>query len=74
MLASEIASLSVPSTCQLPVTPDGMSVLGTPIGSYTYVSSAACDISASGAQLCQELLQLNDRQSSLLLLRHCHVP
>ena len=48
-----------------------MSVLGTPIGSYAYVSSAACDIAASGAQLCQELLQLDDPQSSLL---HCHVP
>ena len=36
---SEIASLSVPSACQIPVTPDGMSVLGTPIGSYACVFS-----------------------------------
>ena len=71
---SEIASLSVPSSCQIPVTSDGMMVLGSPIGIHDYVSSTACDIAGSGAQLCQELLQLDDTQSSMLLLRYCHVP
>ena len=52
----------------------GIDILGTPIGTPDYVSACCMDKAKSGTELCSKLLELDDPQSSLLLLRHCHVP
>ena len=52
----------------------GIDILGTPIGTPDYVSARCIDKAKSGTELCSKLLELDDPQSSLLLLRHCHVP
>ncbi|XP_062517793.1 uncharacterized protein LOC134193028 [Corticium candelabrum] len=52
----------------------GIDILGTPIGTPDYVSARCTDKAKSGTELCSKLLELDDPQSSLLLLRHCHVP
>ena len=47
---------------------------GTPIGNSDFIRSQCIDIAKSGDRLCSELVNLNDSQSSVLILRHCHVP
>ena len=56
------------------VTSEGSMFLGTPIGSTAFVESSCSQIVQSGSSLCDYLPKLNDPQSALLLLRHCHVP
>ena len=53
---------------------DGTIVLGTPIGTSDFIRSRCIDIAISGDSLCSELVKLNDSQSSILILCHCHVP
>ena len=57
-----------------PVTHDGTIILGIPVGKSEFVRSRCVDIAKSGEELCCELAKLNNRQSSMLILRHCHVP
>ena len=38
------------------------------------IQSRCIDIAKSGDRLCSELVKLNDSQSSMLILHHCHVP
>ena len=52
----------------------GIDILGTSIERPDYVSACCIDKAKSGTELCSKLLELDDPQSSLLLLRHCHVP
>ena len=65
---------SIDSQVEIPVVIDGTEILGTPIGSPSYVESKCVEISKSGQDLCTKLTELDDSQSALLLLRHCHVP
>ena len=63
-------------TCDFPtpVSHDGMIILGTPVGKVDFVRAHCVDIAKAGDRLCCEMLKLNDRQSSMLILRHCRVP
>ena len=58
----------------LPVATHGIKALGTPIGSLSYIESMCEAIAENGICLCSMLSYLNEPQSGLLLLRHCHVP
>ena len=51
----------------------GSTVLGIPLGSPEYIRSRCAEISKSGEELYSKLIELNDPQSELLLLRFCHV-
>ena len=53
---------------------DGTIILGTPLGNSDFIRSLCIGIAKSGDRLCSELVKLNDSQSSMLILRHCHVP
>ena len=53
---------------------DGVTILGTPIGKPEFVRSQCTDIARSGEQLCCQLTKLDNKQCSMLILRHCHVP
>ena len=57
-----------------PVTYDGTIFLGIPVGKSELVRSRCVDIAKSGEELCCELAKLNNQQSSMLILRHCHIP
>ena len=63
-------------TCDFPtpVSHDGMIILGTPVGKGDFVRAHCVDIAKAGDRLCCEMLKVNNRQSSMLILRHCHVP
>ena len=56
------------------INPSAIDIFGTSIGTPDYVFARCIDKAKSGTKLCSKLLELNDLQSSLLLLRHCHVP
>ena len=51
---------------------EGSVLLGTPIGRFDFVASQCIEFAKSGSLLCQEIVSLDDPQSSMLLLRHCH--
>ena len=53
---------------------DGVTILGTPIGKPEFVQSQCIDIARSGEQVCCQLTKLVNKQCSMLILRHCHVP
>ena len=56
----------------VPVSSKG--ILGTPIGSTDFVQ-AQCVHAAEGVHgLCQKLIEMDDPQSSSLMLSDCHVP
>ena len=48
-------------------------MLGIPLGSSKFVTEACCSNAEKGDLLCNKLPDLNDVQSSMLLLRYCHV-
>ena len=50
-----------------------MEVVGIPIGSEKFVADATLQISEREKDLCDKLIGFPDRQSSILILRHCHV-
>ena len=52
----------------------GTTILGTPIGQPRYVEAACSKFAKGGEDLCNQLLALEDTQSSMLLLRYCHIP
>ena len=52
----------------------GEQTVGTSIGSPSYVESKCVEIYKSGQDLCTKLTALDNSQSALLLLQHCHVP
>ena len=58
----------------VPIVSSGVDILGVPIGNDSYVQSRCSKSAAAGEGLCSQLLNLNDPQSALLLLRYCHVP
>ena len=58
----------------VPVSKDGIDVLGSPVGNHDYVQSRCLAVANMGSSLCSKLLELDDPQCGLLLLRHCHVP
>ena len=49
-------------------------VLGTPIGQQRYVEVACSKFAKGGEDLCNQLLALEDTQSSMLLLQYYHIP
>ena len=59
---------------EIAINTSGIDILGTPVGEPNYVSARCIDKAKSGSDFCSKLLSLDDPQSSLLLLRHCHVP
>ena len=59
---------SIDSQVEILVVIDGTEILGTPIGSPSYVESKCVEISKSGQGLCTMLTELDDSQSALLLL------
>ena len=70
----ETATLAKPSTCQIPITTEGLTILGTPVGCHNHVMTEDFDTATPGAQLCQEITKGDDLKSSCLLLRNCHIP
>ena len=58
----------------IPVTDDGAIFLGAPVGTPSFVASSCSNIAKSKFLLCNELVQLGDIQSAMLLLRGSHVP
>ena len=63
----------VPSvTTTAPVENCGLDVLETCMSHYTLSKCEA--IAETGNSICLMLRELNDPQSGLRLLRHCHVP
>ena len=56
----------------IPIRADGIVVLGVPIGNRDYVSNTCSEFTERGKQLCGQLLQLEDIQSAMLLLRYSH--
>lgn len=44
------------------------------MGALDYASRCCIDKAKSGSNFCSKLQDLDNPQSSLLLLRHCHVP
>ena len=62
------------STTIIPVAVHGIEVLGTPIGTSNYVESKCEAKAEDGNTLCSILRDLDEPQSALLLLKHCHVP
>ena len=63
--------MSVPPT--IPVTSEGMKILGVPVGRKEFISQVCVDIAQDGANLCHQLVSL-DTQEAMLLLRFCHTP
>ena len=55
------------------VVTSGIHILGSPIGHSDYIKKSSLEIARSGQDLCNELVSLEDPQSGMLLLRHCHV-
>ena len=68
-----ISEVSPPCDVSFPVSSDGVIILGIPIGNSSFISTVCTDCAQSGSLLCEELLQLEDTQSALLLLRYCHI-
>ena len=62
----------------IPVSSDGATILGTPMGTSAFVQSKCVEIAETGEHLLSEIVNLivnlKDRQCSMLILRHCHVP
>ena len=56
------------------VSHDGIVMLGTPIGTKSYVVSSCLNIAESDFSLCDEFVKSGDVQSAMLLLRGCHIP
>ena len=67
-------NIPVADSLPFPLSTSGTFVLGVPIGSDAFITSACESFAKSGEALCHELSKLEDPQSSYLLLRHCHVP
>ena len=59
---------------RIPVSHDGSIFLVIPVGTSSFVSTTCVKAAHSGDQLCDQLEKLEDQQSSMLLLRHCHIP
>ena len=57
----------------IPVSSEEIEVLGIPIGSDKSVADATLQMAERGKDLCDKLIGFTNLQSSMLLLRHCHV-
>ena len=66
-------AITIPD-CQLPVTSEGIVILGMRLGNAKFVSNFCSTYGNTGEQLCDQLSSLNDVQSASLLLKYCHVP
>ena len=56
----------------IPVSSEGIMILRTPIEKREYVARACSTIAEKGNGLCRQLVDLNNVQASMLLLRYCH--
>ena len=57
----------------VPIVLSGVDIFGVPIGNDFYVQSRCSKSAAAGEGFYSQLLNLNDPQSALLLLRYRHV-
>ena len=64
---------TISQSTSIPATSQGCRILGTPIGSSSCIIESCSDVAQLGSNLCGELVQLQDPQWGMLLLRHCHV-
>ena len=64
---------TISQSTSIPATSQGCRILGTSIGSSLSIIKSCSDVAQSGSNLCGKLLQLQDPQCGMLLLRHCHV-
>ena len=64
---------SIHSSSDIPISSDGVIILGTPIVSASFVGDASSKIAREGENLCGKLTTFNDLQSAVLLFRHCHL-
>ena len=62
------------NSCSFPVSNNGTTVSGIPLGSPSYVISKCEETATSADRLCSVRSSLEDPQSGNLLLHHCHVP
>ena len=56
----------------IPTSTSGSVVLGSPVGTTSFVRSFCLSAAESGEDFCSRICNLDDSQSSVLLLRHCH--
>ena len=70
-ISEDVDSCSTPVT--IPISTSGTSILGVPIGDPENISSFCLEFAKSGKCLCDQLLNLDDPQEGMLLLRYCHV-
>ena len=56
----------------IPVSSEDIVILGTPTGKREYVARACSTIAEKGNDLCRQLVDLDNVQASMLLLRYCH--
>ena len=70
-ISKDVDSCSTPVT--IPISTSGTSILGVPIGDPENISSFCLEFAKSGKCLCDQLLNLDDPQAGMLLLRYCHV-
>ncbi len=68
------SAVAINESAGIPVNYQGSLFLGTSIGSSSFAESSCSTIAESGNTLCDQLTKLEDIQSAMLLLRHCHVP
>ena len=71
---SQSSSTAVEGFEEIPVSCEGALLLGSPIGSMSFVTSSCATIAQSKLSLCDQLTKLDDVQSAMLLLRCCYVP
>ena len=67
------SSVEMESHTSIPITTEGISILGIPVGKEDFMSQACVTIAKHGENLCHQLLTLGT-QEAMLLLRFCHLP
>ena len=70
-ISENVDSCSTPVT--IPICTSGTSILGVPTGDPENISSFCLEFAKSGKCLCDQLLNLDDQQAGMLLLRYYHV-
>ena len=67
------SSVEIESHTSIPITTEGISILGIPVGKEDFMSQTCVTIAKHGENLCHQLLTLGT-QEAMLLLRLCHLP
>ena len=64
--------VSISSMSTIPVTSEGFKILGIPVGKTEFVSRSCSTIAEGGSELRKQLVDLDNVQGAMLLLRYCH--